>query len=120
DDYQYRELHFAIEEVFGAQNIAGTVVIRMNPSGRPLPQGFAQSHEYAIVAKRSDLAQIENLPRSEKQNARYKHRDDDGQMYMWELFRKRGSNSERTDRPSLYYPIYLRGEGFRVPKMNYD
>ena len=120
DDYQYRELHFAIEEVFGAQNIAGTVVIRMNPSGRPLPQGFAQSHEYAIVAKRSDLAQIENLPRSEKQNARYKHRDDDGQMYMWELFRKRGSNSERTDRPSLYYPIYLRGEDFRVPKMTYD
>lgn len=120
DDYQYRELHFAIEEVFGAQNLAGTVVIRMNPSGRPLPQGFAQSHEYAIVAKRSDLAQIENLPRSEKQNARYKHRDDDGQMYMWELFRKRGSNSERTDRPSLYYPIYLRGEDFRVPKMTYD
>jgi len=120
DDYQYRELHFAIEEVFGAQNLAGTVVIRMNPSGRPLPQGFAQSHEYAIVAKRSDLAQIENLPRSEKQNARYKHRDDDGQMYMWELFRKRGSNSERTDRPSLYYPIYLRGEDFRVPRMTYD
>ena len=120
DDYQYRELHFAIEEIFGAQNMAGTVVIRMNPSGRPLPQGFAQSHEYAIVAKRSDLAQIENLLRSEKQNARYKHRDDDGQMYMWELFRKRGSNSERTDRPSLYYPIYLRGEDFRLPKMTYD
>lgn len=120
DDYQYRELHFAIEEIFGAQNLAGTVVIRMNPSGRPLPQGFAQSHEYAIVAKRSELAQIDNLPRSDKQNARYKHRDDDGQMYMWELFRKRGSNSERTDRPSLYYPIYLRGEKFRVPRMTYD
>ena len=120
DDYQYRELNYVIEELFGPQNMAGTVVIRMNPFGRPLPQGFAQSHEYAIVAKRSELSQIENLPRSEKQNARYKHRDADGPMYMWELFRKRGSNSERTDRPSLYYPIYLSGEAFRIPSMTYD
>lgn len=120
DDYQYRELNFIIEENFGRNNIAGTVVIRMNPSGRPLPQGFAQSHEYAIFAKNTSQAVIESLPRSDKQNARYKHRDDDDRMYMWELFRKRGSNSEQKDRPSLYYPIYVAGEAMRVPKMEYD
>ncbi|MDZ4280316.1 MAG: site-specific DNA-methyltransferase [Hydrogenophaga sp.] len=120
DDYQYRELNFIVEENFGRNNIAGTVVIRMNPSGRPLPQGFAQSHEYAIFAKNTSQAVIESLPRSDKQNARYKHRDDDDRMYMWELFRKRGSNSEQKDRPSLYYPIYVAGETMRVPKMEYD
>ncbi|MFI7859482.1 site-specific DNA-methyltransferase [Pseudomonas promysalinigenes] len=120
DDYQYRELNFILEENFGRNNIAGTVVVRMNPSGRPLPQGFAQSHEYAIFAKNTSQAVIESLPRSDKQNARYKHRDDEGRMYMWELFRKRGSNSERKDRPSLYYPIYVSGETMRVPTMEYD
>ncbi len=120
DDYQYRELNYVMEDVFGAEHLAATVVIRMNPSGRPLPQGFAQSHEYAIFAKKTEKAQVENLPRTDKQNSRYRHRDEDGRMYMWELFRKRGSNSERADRPSLYYPIYLKGETFRVPKMEYD
>ena len=120
DDYQYRELNFIVEENFGKENIAGTVVVRMNPSGRPLPQGFAQSHEYAIFAKRSSQSVIESLPRSDKQNARYKHRDEGDKMYMWELFRKRGSNSERKDRPSLYYPIYIANDEMRVPAMEYD
>ena len=39
---------------------------------------------------------------------------------MWELFRKRGSNSEQKDRPSLYYPIYVSGDTMRVPAMEYD
>ena len=39
---------------------------------------------------------------------------------MWELFRKRGSNSERRDRPSLYYPIYVSGASVRVPRMRWD
>jgi len=120
DDYQYRELYYILEENFGRNNIAGTVVIRMNPSGRPLPQGFAQSHEYAIFALNTSQSVIESLPRSDKQNARYKHRDDGGRMYMWELFRKRGSNSEQKDRPSLYYPIYVSGDTIRVPEMEYD
>lgn len=120
DDYQYRELNFVISDTFGSENLAGSVVIRMNPSGRPLPQGFAQSHEYAIFATKSANASIGTLPRSDKQNARYKHRDENGKMFMWELFRKRGSNSERKDRPSLYYPIYVSGEDIRVPEMRYD
>ena len=120
DDYQYRELNYILEENFGRENMAGTVVVRMNPSGRPLPQGFAQSHEYAIFAKKTPQSTIDSLPRSEQQNARYKHQDDHGKMYMWELFRKRGSNSERKDRPSLYYPIYVANDQIRVPEMEYD
>ncbi len=119
DDYQYRELDYIIEEIFGKPQMAGTVAIRINPSGRPVPQGLAQSHEYAIFAKRSDAAEIKNLPRTAKQGARYKHQDDDGN-FMWELFRKRGSNSERSARPSLYYPLYVSGESLRAPDMIYD
>jgi adenine-specific DNA-methyltransferase len=119
DDYQQKELHFLLECEFGAQNLAGTVAIRSNPSGRPAPFGFAQAHEYAIFATKTPGTSISKLPRTEKQAARYRHSDDEG-AYMWELFRKRGSNSERRDRPSLYYPIYVSGASIRVPRMKWD
>jgi adenine-specific DNA-methyltransferase len=120
DDYQQKELHFLLEQEFGQDCRAGTVTIRMNPSGRPVPSGFAQSHEYAIFMKNAPTATISKLPRSEKQAARYRHTDEKGLAYMWELFRKRGSNSERKDRPSLYYPLYICGESVRVPRMNWS
>jgi adenine-specific DNA-methyltransferase len=119
DDYEQKQLSFVLERQFGADLIAGTVVIRINPSGRPVPSGFAQSHEYAIFARRSNDAELLRLERTEQQSARYRHQDDDGN-FMWELFRKRGSNSERAARPSLYYPLYVNGEFVRVPQMTYD
>jgi adenine-specific DNA-methyltransferase len=119
DDYQYRELGFLIGEIFGSENVAGTVAIRSNPSGRPTPSGLAQAHEYAIFAKASSAAEIGKLPRSEAQARRYRESDEDG-SYMWELFRKRGSGSERADRRTLYYPIFVAGDRVRVPKMRWQ
>lgn len=119
DDYQQRELDYILESIFGRQCALGTITIRNNPSGRPIPSGISQSHEYAIFYGKSNSSQIGMLPRSEKQMARYRHVDGDG-AYMWELFRKRGSNSEKKDRPSLYYPIFVSGSDVRVPDMHWD
>lgn len=119
DDYQQRELSYLIEQQFGKDNLLGTIAVRINPSGRPIPSGLAQAHEYAIFAKNTSMGELEKLPRTEKQSARYKQQDEDGN-FMWELFRKRGSGSERKDRPSLYYPIYVKGESVRIPHMQWD
>lgn len=121
DDYEQKELHFLLETEYGPESIGGTVTVRSNPSGRPVPSGFAQSHEYAIFVTKSAGATIYNLPRTEAQAARYRHRDLTSQRaYMWELFRKRGSDSERRYRPSLYYPVYIKGSSVRVPTMEWD
>lgn len=119
DDYQYRELGFLMAEIFGVENVAGTIAIRSNPSGRPTPSGLAQAHEYAIFAKATSAADLGKLPRSEAQARRYRENDENG-SYMWELFRKRGSGSERSDRRTLYYPIYVFGEDVRVPEMRWQ
>lgn len=121
DDYQQTELHYLIRQIYGASGYAGTVAIRINPSGRPVPAGFAQSHEYAIFSKRGDETTIHKLPRTDEQAARYRESDSCG-AYMWELFRKRGSNSERSARPTLFYPIYYdsQNESLRVPMMSYN
>lgn len=119
DDYQQRELSYLIEQQFGQDNLLGTIAVRINPSGRPVPSGLAQAHEYAIFARNTSVGELEKLPRSEKQSARYKQEDENGN-FMWELFRKRGSNSERKDRPSLFYPLYVMGESIRAPNMSWD
>lgn len=120
DDYQQKELHFLISEAFGPEGLAGTVCIRSNPSGRPVPTGLAQAHEYAIFALADPNTPLSKLPRTEKQSKRYKENDGDGKNYMWELFRKRGSGSKRSDRRTQYYPLFVVDETVRVPQMRWD
>jgi adenine-specific DNA-methyltransferase len=116
DDYEVTALRSVVETEFGKENLAGIVAIRINPSGRPKPSGFATSHEYAIFALNSEIAEIGRLPRTQEQRKRYKESDADG-AYMWELFRKRGSNSERAARRKLWYPLYVKGQEVRVPRL---
>jgi adenine-specific DNA-methyltransferase len=119
DDCQHKELRSVLGQLFGEDRVAGTVVLRVNPSGRPIPSGFGVAHEYAIFAGRSPAATVHKVPRTEAQLIRYAERDGRGR-YMWELFRKRGSESRRQDRPTMYYPLYARGENVRVPAMHWD
>ena len=116
DDYEQKQLGLLLERIFGENSIAGVVSIRINPSGRPKPSGIAISHEYAFFVQNSPSSEMERLDRTEEQKKRYKEVDDDG-TYMWELFRKRGSNSERTARRTLYYPLFVNKTNVRVPKM---
>lgn len=107
-----------------AQNfnyLAGTLAIRIKPSGRPIPNGFALSHEYAIFAKNSPNQSIARLSHSDEQKARYRESDEKG-SFFWEMFRKAGSNSNRINRPTMFYPFYYneREDKVRIPKMEFD
>lgn len=119
DDVEESKLSLLLEDVFGRQ--PECVTIRVKPSGRPIPNGFAISHEYGLFSKKSEDTAIKRLPHSDEQNARYDEEDEKG-LYMWELLRKAGSNSFRTDRPTMYYPFYYNEEKktLRIPEMEYD
>lgn len=119
DDYEQKPLGMLLERVFGEKSIAGVVSIRINPSGRPKPSGFAVSHEYGFFVQNSPDSSLDRLDRTAAQMKRYKESDEDG-SYMWELFRKRGSNSERGARRTLYYPLFVSEAGIRVPRMTWD
>lgn len=119
DDYEQKPLGMLLERVFGESSIAGVVSIRINPSGRPKPSGFAVSHEYGFFVQNSPDSSLDRLDRTAAQMKRYKESDEDG-SYMWELFRKRGSNSERGARRTLYYPLFVSEAGIRVPRMTWD
>ena len=119
DDVEESKLSLLLEEVFGKQ--PECVTIRVKPSGRPIPNGFAISHEYGLFSKKNEGTAIHRLPHSDEQNARYRENDEKG-VFLWELLRKAGSNSSREDRPTMFYPFFLNEKTgkLRVPKLEYD
>lgn len=118
DDYEHKNLGLLMEQIF--EDVSGTVAIRIKPSGRPIPNGFAVSHEYALFAKKSSTTSISRLKRDDDQLARYREQDEQGHFF-WEMLRKAGSNSTNLDRPTMYFPLYLGKDGkLRLPNMTYD
>lgn len=118
DDVEQSKLNLLLEEIFEEQ--PEVVAIRIKPSGRPIPNGFAISHEYGLFSKKDEKTAIARLARSDEQLARYRERDEKG-PFFWEMLRKAGSNSHRENRPTMYYPFYWDKESnsFRIPEMEY-
>ncbi len=118
DDEQQRELNFLLSGVFHGC-ILGTILVRTNPSGRPTQSGYSVAHEYLIYAGQGQNSAIGRMPPTEEQAGRFSKHDERGD-YEWRNLRREGSNSDRTARAFLYYPIYIKGEKIRVPDMAWD
>lgn len=119
DDVEQSRLSLLLQDTFA--ELPETVTIRIKPSGRPIPNGFAISHEYALFSKKNLGTSIARLTHSEEQAARYREKDDKGR-FLWELLRKAGSNSFRENRPTMYYPLFVNTNSLivRLPKMRYE
>jgi adenine-specific DNA-methyltransferase len=115
DDAQQRELSFILSNVFD-DHLLGTFCVRSNPSGRPTQAGYAVSHEYLLMAGQSEKSVISRLPPTAEQMSRFNQSDDVG-TFEWRNLRREGSNSDRSARRALYYPIYIYGDEIRTPKM---
>ncbi len=118
DDEQQRELNFILSEAFD-NRLLGTIVVRSNPSGRPMQTGYSVSHEYLIFAGQSRESVIGRLPPTDAQMARFSQQDEEG-PFEWRNLRREGSNSDRSARRFLYYPIYISDGSIRVPAMTWD
>ena len=116
DDVQQAEINIGLKQVFG--EVLGTMCVRSNPSGRPTQTGYAVSHEYAIICGNTN-AMIGRLPASERQMKRFTFIDNNGR-YEWRNLRREGSNSDRSARRGLYYPIYITDSSLRVPKISWS
>ena len=119
DDVEQSRLSLLLQDTFA--ELPEAVTIRIKPSGRPIPNGFAISHEYALFSKKNLGTSIARLTHSEEQAARYREKDDKGR-FLWELLRKAGSNSFRENRPTMYYPLFVNTNSLivRLPKMRYE
>jgi len=121
DDYELRNLWFLLGEEYGHSSHLGTALIRNNPQGRSTVKGFAVNHEFGLFfASGDNVSSVGRLERTEEQNARYNEVDEEGKRFLWENFRKTGTDSMRADRPKQYYPIYSDGNSYRLPQMRWN
>lgn len=119
DDVEESRLKLLLEDVFEGET--AVVALRVNPHGRLGTNGFSITHDYALFSRNNEDLPFGLLPRDEKQNARYKEKDEKG-AFLWFPLQKTGSNTFRKDRPTMFYPIYLdESTGLmRVPDMYYN
>lgn len=119
DDFENPNLNLLLKQIFGVAPY--TVVTKVKPSGRPIPNGFAISHDYALFNKNNANTPISRLSHSEEQLSRYRCKDEKG-PYFWEMLRKAGSHNTREDRPSMFYPFFynVSTKTLRLPKLCYD
>lgn len=119
DDFENPNLNLLLKSIFGVAPY--TVITKVKPSGRPIPNGFAISHDYGLFSKLNQSTTIARLSHSDEQIQRYRERDEKG-PFFWEMLRKAGSHNTRQDRPTMYYPFFYNeasGE-VRLPKLQYD
>ncbi len=118
DDFEGPLLTKRVADIFGDEGRhLATVVVRSNPHGRAMAEGFSRNHEYALFFGKTDQATVGRLPRDERRQARYPEQDEQGSFALVNL-RKTGAGSRRVDRPKLFYPIYVSASGvIRIPRM---
>jgi len=117
DDFEYPDLVELLGSLSADVHHA-TVSVRSKPQGRPTATGFSSNHEYAVFWGDME-AKIGRLPRVGSKAERYPNSDEQG-IYAWANFRKSGTDSDRADRRKSFYPVYVKGDVARIPKMSWN
>jgi adenine-specific DNA-methyltransferase len=119
DDFEAPFIGQCLSSIFDETLHLATVVVRSNPHGRAMAAGFSQNHEFAFFYGKTNKAAVGRLPRGEKQKARYPEKDNIS-SFSWMNFRATGANSRRSDRPKLFYPIFVGKNGdIRISAMQW-
>lgn len=106
DDYEVHTLRLLLDAVMGEENHLGTVTVVHNPRGRNDDKFFATQHEYMLVyAKDRNISEIGNFELSDDEKGQYR-KNDDISAYAEASFMRTGNNSNRDERPKLFYPIF--------------
>lgn len=108
DDNEQANLKRLCDEVFGEQNCVAQIIVQSNPRGRQSDIFVATVNDYLLCyAKDSESAVLKGKELTEKQRAEYSNDDGNGRKYRLLGLRQRGSASLRSDRPDMYFPIYV-------------
>lgn len=114
DHHELFYLGVLADEIFGRENRLGVIAVVHNPGGRQDEKFFPTAHENMIIYARDiSKARIKNLSVNDKKLMEYKYEDEFGK-YKLRDFRRSGNNSLRTERPGLYYPLYIDNKTLEV------
>lgn len=107
DDNEFENLHKICSEIFGQRNVIGSIIIQSNPRGSMSSAEIAELHEYVVLcAKDRNKSAIIGHKLTEEMLSEYKYSDTNGKYRLLGL-RMRGGFWRRSDRPKLYFPVYI-------------
>ena len=107
DDHEVNNLIKLGSEIFGAQNYVGSIIVKSNPRGSMSEGPIASLHEYVVIFCRDIINHaIIGHKLSEDMQSEYKYSDSKGAYRLLGL-RMRGGFWRRSDRPKLYFPIFV-------------
>lgn len=108
DDHETAGLKNLMDDIFGRSNFISQIVIKSNPRGRQSEQLVAGCHEYLLAyAEHIQSCEWRGTRLSPRQLREYRYFDHSGAGYRRLGLRARGAASLRTERPNLFYPIYV-------------
>ena len=114
DEHEVENLTKVCNEVFGEHNHVGSIIIKSNPRGSMSVGEIASLHEYLLIySKTQNVRAIIGHELSEEMNSEYKYSDEKGKYRLLGL-RMRGGFWRRSERPNLYFPIYVNPEDSAV------
>ena len=106
DDNEVSNLKLLCDEIFGG-NFLQKIIVESNPRGSQSSKYFANVHEYLLCySKKRNPEIIFGLSKNDANLSEYSHEDSRGKYRLLGL-RQRGGAWRRSDRPLLFYPIYV-------------
>ena len=106
DDYELYNLKRLMDEIFSEKCWLSTVPVIHHPGGRTDAKHFSTVHEYILFyAPNPDKAETGRFDLTEDDMKRFSHEDEFSRYSLYQYLRT-GQNSDRTDRPNMFYPIY--------------
>ena len=107
DEHEIDNCLKMLDEVFGRNNRIGVIIIKSNPRGSMAIGEVANLHEYLVIyAKSAVSVDIIGHKLTNNMESEYKYKDDIGNYRLLGL-RMRGGFWRRSDRPNLYFPIFV-------------
>jgi len=107
DENELDNLTKICDESFGEENHINTIVIKSNPRGSMSTAEIANLHEYLLLySKRRNNASIIGHELTDEMKSEYKYSDEKG-LYRLLGLRMRGGFWRRSERPNLFFPIYV-------------
>lgn len=107
DDNEHARLRLLMDEVFGSENFISDLIINSNPRGSQYNKHVAVTHEYVLLyAKNKSSLLLGGHEKQEHTLNEYKLNDENGPYRLIGL-RQRGLSWRRSDRPKMFYPLYI-------------
>ncbi len=104
DDNEQAQLKMLCDEIFGANNFIGMITRATGTTTGQDTGSLGKACDYVLIYSKLDGYQINGIPLSEKDLARYSLKDEKGNFSILQL-RRTGGEDRREDRPTMFFAI---------------